>query len=82
MVYGELSKDGYCHIKHATSACEGIYIMSGICIVNLKEHHLKFEQLNCLANNLVSVALLRKKGIFFHVRDYAFDIIKDVKIKN
>ena len=56
--------------------------MSAICIVNLKEHNLEFDQLNSLANELVSLALKNKVAVFFNVRDYGYDIIQEAEMRN
>ncbi len=50
--------------------------MSGFCLFNLKKHNLNFENLNDLANALVSIALKNQLGIFFNCNDYGKEIIQ------
>lgn len=56
--------------------------MSAVCIVNLKEHKLSFDQLNDLANKLVALSLQKQKAVFFHSRDYRYDLIQESEMQN
>ena len=56
--------------------------MSGVCIVNLKQHNLDEENLEKLARRLVSIALKNHIGVHFHCRDYGEQIIATEKMTN
>lgn len=58
-----------------------IWTMSGICIVNLKKHNMKFDEMNLLSKKLVKIALKNNIGIFFNNFDYDSEFIKQANFK-
>lgn len=52
--------------------------MSAVCIVNLKKHNLKFEELNNLAKELVRYCLNHDNlAVFFNSFDYGKNLIEE-----
>lgn len=54
--------------------------MSGLCIVNLKEHNLNEEKMNEMANNLIRVSLKNHIAVHFNGRDYGQELVKEEKM--
>lgn len=56
--------------------------MSAICVVNLKEHDLKFEDLNSLAKKIIAFCLKSDLAAFFHCQDYGYELIQKADMTN
>ncbi len=55
--------------------------MSELCLFNIKEKKLKFEELNELAKDVTRYSLENGYGSFFNTADYAYDFVEKVGIK-
>lgn len=56
--------------------------MSAICIVNLKEHNLNFDELNALAKKIVKYCLDHELGAAFNAFDYGENLIEEENMRN
>lgn len=55
--------------------------MSELCLFNIKEKNLKFEELNELAKDVTRYSLKNGYGSFFNTADYAYDFVEKVGMK-
>ena len=56
--------------------------MSEICLINLKEHRLEFEQLRIFANEIVKFALKKEKGVYFNSLPYDNTLVREAKLND
>lgn len=55
--------------------------MSELCLFNIKEKNLKFEELNELAKDVTRYSLENGYGSFFNTSDYAYELIEKAGMK-
>lgn len=56
--------------------------MSELCLINLKEHKLKFEKLKEVAKRVVQFALEIDKGVYFNSLPYSCDLIRKANARD
>lgn len=59
----------------------GLRFMSNLCVFNISQSDISFNEMNELANRITKLALKEKRGVFFNSFDYASDIIESGKMK-
>ena len=56
--------------------------MSAICIINLKESHCSFEELDCLSKDIIAYSSENKLAAFFNCKDYMPNLIEEAGMSN